>query len=179
MLKGSVRLAAIDADGKSFIDDITAGDVWFFPPGVPHSIQALDEGAEFILVFDDGDFSEDGTFLASEVFMRTPTSVMSKNLQVDVDAFKDVPTKELFIFNGTPAPANITEQNITSSAGSLSPQNGYTYHWSQQVPHTTEGGSVKILDSTTFPAASNFAAALVVLEPGAMREIHWHTTSDE
>lgn len=24
-----------------------------------------------------------------------------------------------------------------------------------------------------------FSAALVVLEPGAMREVHWHTTSDE
>ncbi|KAK9422566.1 putative Oxalate decarboxylase oxdD [Seiridium unicorne] len=179
MLKGSVRIAAIDTDGKSFIDDLTAGDVWFFPPGIPHSIQALDEGAEFILVFDDGDFSEDETFLATEVFMRTPTSVMSKNLQVDVDAFDDVPQKELFIFNGTPAPADIEEQNITSSSGSLSPLNGYSYHWSQQEPYTTEGGSVKILDPTTFPVASMFSAALVVLQPGAMREIHWHTTSDE
>lgn len=41
------------------------------------------------------------------------------------------------------------------------------------------GGSVKILDPTTFPVAENFAAALVVVQPGAMREIHWHTTSPE
>lgn len=41
------------------------------------------------------------------------------------------------------------------------------------------GGSVKIVDPTTFPAASNFAAALVTVQPGAMREIHWHTTSPE
>lgn len=40
--------------------------------GVPHSIQALDAGVEFLLVFDDGSFSEDNTFLASEVFMRNP-----------------------------------------------------------------------------------------------------------
>lgn len=40
--------------------------------GVPHSIQALDDGVEFLLVFDDGDFSEDNTFLASEVFLHTP-----------------------------------------------------------------------------------------------------------
>jgi oxalate decarboxylase family bicupin protein len=31
----------------------------------------------------------------------------------------------------------------------------------------------------TFPVAAKFSAALVTLEPGAMREIHWHTTSDE
>lgn len=41
------------------------------------------------------------------------------------------------------------------------------------------GGSVKILDPTTFPVAENFAAALVTVQPGAMREIHWHTTSPE
>jgi len=48
MLKGSVRLASIDENGQSFIDDISAGDVWFFPAGIPHSIQALDEGCEFL-----------------------------------------------------------------------------------------------------------------------------------
>ena len=81
MLKGSVRLAAVDENGQSFIDDISAGDVWFFPAGVPHSIQALDEGCEFLLVFDDGSFSEDGTFSASELFPRNPKEVLSKNLQ--------------------------------------------------------------------------------------------------
>lgn len=61
VLKGSVRLSAVNEKGESFIDDISAGDVWFFPAGVPHSIQALDEGCEFLLIFDDGTFSEDGT----------------------------------------------------------------------------------------------------------------------
>lgn len=40
--------------------------------GVPHSIQALDNGTEFLLVFDDGSFSEDNTFLATEVFLHNP-----------------------------------------------------------------------------------------------------------
>lgn len=69
---------------------------------------------------------------------------------------------------------------MTSSAGSLSgTTQAETYHWSQQAPYEVPGGSVKILDSTTFPVASNFAAALVTVQPGAMREIHWHTTSPE
>lgn len=54
-----------------------------------------------------------------------------------------------------------------------------TYHWSEQAPYEVPGGSVKILDPTTFPVAENFAAALVTVQPGAMREIHWHTTSPE
>ncbi|KAI5866467.1 Bicupin, oxalate decarboxylase/oxidase [Durotheca rogersii] len=179
VLKGSVRVAAIDQDGASFVDDVTAGDVWFFPQGVPHSLQALDEGAEFLLVFDSGDFSEETTFLATEMLLRTPVSVWAKDFQTDVSSFDDIPDDQKYIFNGTPAPANISEQNITSSAGALWGASAYTYHWSQQEFHNTTGGSVKILDPLTFPVAAQFSAALVVLEPGAMREVHWHTESDE
>ncbi|TVY89378.1 Oxalate decarboxylase, partial [Lachnellula willkommii] len=145
MLKGSVRLAAVNDNGESFIDDISAGDVWFFPAGVPHSIQALDEGSEFLIVFDDGTFSEDGTSLVSELFMRNPKEVLSKNLQTPVSAFDDLPDSELYIFNGTPAPANISAQNETGPAGILPVADSYSYHWSEQQPYTTPGGSVKIL----------------------------------
>jgi len=42
-----------------------------FPAGFPHSIQGLQpNGCEFLLVFDQGDFSEDGTFLLSETTAR-------------------------------------------------------------------------------------------------------------
>ncbi|OLN88292.1 Oxalate decarboxylase OxdD [Colletotrichum chlorophyti] len=179
VLKGSCRIAAMNEDGKSFVDDVTAGDVWFFPKGVPHSIQAFDQGTEFLLVFDEGDFSEENTFLASEVFLRNPLSVLSKNFKTEVAALDKIPKDQLYIFNGTPAPKEIEKQNQTSSAGSLVGAESYTYHWSQQEPFRVPGGSVKILDPQTFPIASNFSAALVTVEPGAMREIHWHTTSDE
>ncbi|SPQ25008.1 73d24f11-67ae-4dc9-a15d-3079efc6509e [Thermothielavioides terrestris] len=179
MLKGCVRVAAIDDEGRSFVDDVCAGDVWFFPAGIPHSIQAFDEGAEFLLVFDNGDFSEDGTFLVTELFLRNPIEVLSKDFRAPVDAFNNLPKDQLYIFNGTPAPKDISEQNTTSSAGAITGNGSLTYHWSQQKPYTVPGGSVKILDPLTFPAAKMFSAALVVVQPGALREIHWHTTSDE
>ncbi|KAF7558162.1 hypothetical protein G7Z17_g58 [Cylindrodendrum hubeiense] len=177
--KGCVRVAAINEEGKSFIDDVCAGDVWFFPAGVPHSLQAMDKGVEFLLVFDQGDFSEDETFLVSELFLRNPVSVLAKNFKTDTSAFDKKPTDQLYIFNGTPAPKDIEKQNITSSAGAIYGKDSYTYHWSLQEPHTVPGGSVKIIDPTTFPIAEGFSAALVVVQPGALREIHWHTTSDE
>ncbi|KAK8900862.1 hypothetical protein QC760_010626 [Botrytis cinerea] len=179
VLKGSVRLSAINENGESFIDDISAGDVWFFPAGIPHSIQALDEGCEFLLIFDEGDFSEYGTFLASEMFLRNPKSVLSKNFQTPVSSFDNLPSEQLFIFDGTPAPINISAQTQISTASPLPKKNSYTYHFSQQEPYNVPGGSVKIVDTTTFPIASNFAAALVTVQPGAMRELHWHLTSDE
>jgi oxalate decarboxylase family bicupin protein len=49
MLNGSARISAVNEDGQNFIDDITVGDVWFFPAGIPHSIQAFENGCEFLL----------------------------------------------------------------------------------------------------------------------------------
>ncbi|KAB8210274.1 Cupin [Aspergillus parasiticus SU-1] len=179
VLNGSCRIQAINENGETFIDDVTEGDVWFFPPGVPHSIQALDAGVEFLLVFDDGDFSEDNTFLASQVFSHNPRSVLAKNFDLPISAFNDIPEDELYIFPGTKAPKDIEEQNVTTAAGIVPLSQSYSYHFSEQPAHEVAGGSVKIVDPVTFPIATNFAAAIVTVKPGGMREIHWHPTSDE
>ncbi|KAG0126861.1 RmlC-like cupin domain-containing protein [Tuber indicum] len=179
MLNGSARIQAMNVDGQTFIDDVTKGDVWFFPSGVPHSIQGLENGTEFLLVFDDGEFSEDSTFLVSETFALNPKEVLTKNFQLPERAFDDIPEGELFIFPGTEAPEDIKKQNVTGPAGIIPNKESYSYHWSLQKPIKAPGGTVKILDSNTFPIAENFAAALVTIKPGAIREIHWHPDSDE
>jgi oxalate decarboxylase family bicupin protein len=179
MLKCSVRIASMNEAGESFVDDLQAGDVWFFPAGKPHSIQALEDGCEFLLVFDEGDFSEDNTFLVSELFLRNPKSVLAKDLRVDISAFDNLPQNQLYIFPGTPAPKNISEQNITGPAGVIPKKTEYSYHFSQQKAYEVPGGSVKIIDTLNFPTANDFAAALFTIKPGAMRELHWHTVADE
>ncbi|KAI9849810.1 MAG: hypothetical protein M1837_000022 [Sclerophora amabilis] len=181
VINGSVRVQAVNEEGQTMVDDLNAGDVWFFPAGVPHSLQALDDGVEFLLVFDDGEFSEENTFLASELFLRNPRSVLSKNLNVDLSAFDNLADDQLWIFNGTAAPANIQKQNITGAAGVIPRDRSYTYHFSEQEPFEVPGGggNVKIVDPLTFPIAEKFSAALVTVRPGAMREIHWHINSDE
>lgn len=151
----------------------------FFPSGVPHSIQGLENGTEFMLIFDDGSFSEDSTFGISETFSRNPKEVLAKNFQLSLAEFEDIPEEEQFIFPGKPAPKDIKEQNVTGEAGPISNAEQYSYHWSQQEPVECPGGTVKILDSSTFPIAENVAAALLTIRPGSIREIHWHTSSDE
>lgn len=67
VLDGQVRVTAIDYEGGNFIDDLKRGDLWYFPSGVPHSLQGLgDNGTEFLLIFDDGNFSEESTFILSD-----------------------------------------------------------------------------------------------------------------
>ncbi|MGA8619229.1 MAG: cupin domain-containing protein [Candidatus Sulfotelmatobacter sp.] len=52
MLYGNARITAVDQNGRSFVSAVSDGDLWLFPPGVPHSIQGLGpDGCEFLLVF--------------------------------------------------------------------------------------------------------------------------------
>lgn len=60
-------MTALDPDGGSFMDDLEAGDLWYFPAGHPHSLQGLSpNGTEFLLIFDNGHFSEESTFLLTD-----------------------------------------------------------------------------------------------------------------
>ena len=90
MLYGTARITAIDLDGKSFVADVKRNDLWFFPSGIPHSIQGLNpDGCEFMLVFDDGEFSESETVLLSDAMAHLPPEVLSKNFGVGEQAFSE------------------------------------------------------------------------------------------
>jgi oxalate decarboxylase len=71
MLAGRARITAIDQDGHNFIADVGEGDLWNFPDGIRHSIQGLKDGCKFLLVFDDGNFSENKTFLIRALSQRS------------------------------------------------------------------------------------------------------------
>ena len=179
MLAGRARITAIDSDGRNFISDIGEGDIWTFPSGIPHSIQGLADGCEFLLVFDDGDFSENETFLLTDWFAHTPPAVLAMNFGVPESAFAKIPTDvdhTRYIFNSE-VPGAIATTAVTSPAGRV--PISYAHALSAQKPIKAAGGEVRIVDSRNFPPAYTIAAAIVDIEPGAMRELHWHPTTDE
>jgi oxalate decarboxylase len=186
MLAGHARITCIDADGHNFIDDLSVGDLWNFRAGLPHSIQALADGCEFLIVFDDGMFSENETFLLTDWFDHTPVEVLAKNLGVSESALTGLPkdpNHERYIFNGQ-VPPPIADDVVLSADGKAPVRAGegpssMTYRLLEQEPVEVPGGRVRIVDSSNFPAASTIAAALVELDQGAMRELHWHPTNDE
>jgi oxalate decarboxylase len=177
MLYGSARITAIDPQGRNFVDDVGVGDLWYFAPGIPHSIQGLgSDGCEFLLVFDDGSFDEDNTFLISDWFQHVPAEVLGKNFGVPASLFGHTPDpSELYIFSA-PVPGPLDADKI---AGATPVPQSFSHRMMAQEPIRTRGGTVRITDSSVFPVSKTIAAALVELEPGAMRELHWHPNTDE
>lgn len=179
MIEGTARITAVDAEGRGFVDDVKAGDLWVFPGGIPHSIQGVgDDGAFFLLVFDDGNFNEFETFLLTDWMHHTDPEVLAKNFNVDKEVFKAVPPKELFLFE-RPLPRPLAEEKAQVEAVTGGVSNPFAFFTNSVQPtKITKGGEVKIIDAKLFPA-SNIAAAIVTLKPGGLRELHWHPNEDE
>jgi oxalate decarboxylase len=177
MLYGSARITAVDAKGRNFVDDVGVGDLWYFPSGIPHSIQGLSpDGCEFLLVFDDGDFDENNTFNISDWFKHTPNEVLGKNFGVPAALFGHTPDpSERYIFPA-PVPGPLSADKIP---GATAVPQRFSHRLMAQEPIKTSSGTVRISDSSTFPVSTTIAAALVEVDPGAMREMHWHPNTDE
>ncbi len=180
MLSGKARVTLMQPEGKMFVDDIQQGDLWYFPAGLPHSIQGLEgDGCEFLLVFDQGDFSEDTTFLISEFLAHTPPEVVQKNMGWNRQQWDKLPPTQLYIFPGT-LPGTL-EEDKRALGSHLETEKQYTFKGMSTMKPTAEnaGGAVRIVDSRNFPVSANIAAAMVTLKPGGLREMHWHPNESE
>jgi len=183
MLSGSARITCIDLEGRAFVDDVAKDDLWFFPTGIPHSIQGLPpDGAEFLLVFDDGGFSEADTTLIADYTRHTPPEVLAKNWGVPQNAIQGIynqPPDGHYIFQ-LPVPGSL-EEDRRAAAGSkgLSPHK-FSFRLGDMAPNFhNKSGEVRIVDSRNFPVANAIASAHVVVKPGGLRELHWHPNADE
>ncbi|PTB43698.1 uncharacterized protein TrAFT101_002252 [Trichoderma asperellum] len=174
---GHVTVSAVNENGGYEVAELGYGDIWYFPKGVAHSVQGLDDENEFLLVFDDGDFDKIGTtFHVDDWIAHTPRSVLAKNFGVDESVFDSIPAADPYIINGT-----ISTHNVTGASPPLSGDSSFVYRTLQHSPEKIggSGGELHKIDSTNFPISKTIAAALITLKPGALRELHWHPNAAE
>ena len=63
VIDGRCQTMVLDPSGASEINNYEPGDLWYFAKGHGHSIQTIgDKPCHFILSFDNGAFSEHGTY---------------------------------------------------------------------------------------------------------------------
>ncbi len=179
MTNGRCRVTVLDPQGRAYVQDVEAGDLWYFPAGFPHSLQGLGpEGAEFVLVFDEGDQSEYGTLLLTDWLAHTSPELLAKNFGVPQDTFKNIPLQDLWIFQGKePGPLS-ADQEAVASAGL--PPYPFTYRLTASAPlKQNASGTIQLADSNIFKVSKTIAAAIETIKPGGVREMHWHPNADE
>ncbi len=183
MLKGTARVTLLSPDGSMFVDDVNEGDLWIFPAGSPHSIQGIGpDGCEFLLVFNQGSFSEESTFLLSDWLKHTPPEVIAKNTGLSAESVAKLPKGDpLYIFPSTvPTQSLQQDEAEVSSRAPVKPKHRYTFKASTMLPtFAASKGNVKIVDVRNFPASPKISGGIVTLKPGGMREMHWHPNASE
>ncbi len=178
VIEGRVRITVIDPQGGSEISDTGPGDIWYFPRGHGHVLECLgDEPTHFILIFDNGYFSEFGTFSISDWLGHVPKALLAKNFGLAESDFDGFPTAEVYFARGTKPPPAAP----LPLAGALnSPPDTHVYRMLAQEPHSIHsGGREWRVGAEKFPVSQTMTGVVLDLEPGALRELHWHPTADE
>jgi oxalate decarboxylase len=177
VIEGHCRVTVIDPAGGAETADFGPGDVWYFPRGHGHSIQGLGPGdCSFILVFDNGRFSEYATFSVTDWLARTPPEVRAKNLGLPASALERLPPGEVYIAKG-PVPPPLPADPPPGSADA--PALTHRYRLLAQKPLRFPGGEVRVASAKEFPISTTMTGVLMRLDPGALRELHWHPNADE
>ncbi len=177
VLEGRVRTSVIDPQGYAEINEFEPGDVWYFPRGHGHMLECLgDKPTHFILIFDNGYFSEFGTFSITDWMGHTPKELLAKNFGLPASAFDSFPKDEVYFARGKVPP----EKAAAPLQGNKFPPLTHKYELLSQPPHSTfKGGREWRVDASRFPISKTVTGVILDLEPGGLRELHWHPTSDE
>ncbi|KLT64697.1 cupin domain-containing protein [Pedobacter sp. BMA] len=178
VLTGSMRNTLVHPDGTSYIDNFEPGDVWYFPRGYGHALEATgNTECHFILIFDNGNFSEDHTFSVTDFIAHTPKEIVAQNLGLTLEEVALLPTKEAyFALGANPDDSAAIAQPRTYPA--LTSTHRYPLH--AQAPRVIPGaGKQRLVSQNEFPISKTITGSLLELEPGALREMHWHPNADE
>jgi oxalate decarboxylase len=178
ILDGQCQVIVLDPDGLLDVVNCASGDLWFFPKGHAHAISTLgDAPCHAILTFDDGLYSERGTFGLSDWLSRFDAATLARNFAVPAASFAAFPQGETYINQGdvialdSPAARTVNE---------LPPEKSHCYRLMAAKPlRSFPGGTLHLASAREFPVSASMTGLITRLQPGAMQELHWHPNANE
>jgi oxalate decarboxylase len=175
--RGRVRTTVLSPGGYRETNDFEPGDVWYFPRGHGHMLECLgNEPCHFVLIFDNGYFSEFGTFSITDWIGHSSRELLAKNFGLPASSFDGFPKKEVYFAQGARPPIPAAEPLGGEDHG---PRTHRYRLFADQPRIDNKGGRIWVVDSRQFPISKTITGAILDLEPGAVRELHWHPTADE
>lgn len=113
---------------------------------------------------------------------HTPRDVLAENFGWNASAFDNTPTTDPYIVSTSkdywPSLEEARQAIGANPKGDV--DTPYLYELSKVEPTKAPGGGgwVKTTDYRQFPASETLASALIHVEPGALRELHWHKEAE-
>ncbi len=176
VIAGRCQTVVLDPSGQTEVNNYGPGDLWFFPKGHGHSIQTIgDAPCHFMLSFDNGAFSEHGTFSITDWIDLTPKDMLARNFGITQAAFDSFPKGETYIQSGPVLPAS---QAIDAP-------------WPRESTHKFallkdvrsrrdfDGGTFNVATVDEWPISATMSGGLMVIKPGQMKELHWNPNANE
>ena len=178
VMAGNCQVVVVDPAGELDVANYGPGDLWYFPKGHAHAISTLgDTPCHAILTFDDGLFSERGTFGISDWVSRVDASTLALNFGVPAASVAAFPQGETYINQGEVIPLDSDEAR---SVQELPPTRSHQYRLMAQKPwRSFPGGTLHLASAREFPMSTTMTGLIIRLQPGAMQELHWHPNANE
>ncbi|MBR0832541.1 cupin domain-containing protein [Bradyrhizobium manausense] len=178
VVDGHCQVTVVDPEGQLEVVNLGLGDLWFFPKGHSHAIQTLGPApCHAILAFDDGLYSEHGTFGISDWMSRYDAPTLSQALGVSTETFSPNPKAETYIMQGEVLALDGPQAKV---ARALDRDRTHRFALMAQKPRvSTAGGQLYVASAKEFPVSSTMTGTVLKLKPGAMHEPHWHTDANE
>lgn len=176
VIEGHCQTVVLDPSGASEINNFGPGDLWYFPKGHGHSIQTIgDKPCHFILSFDNGAFSEHGTFSITDWINVTPKEMLALDFGVPKDVFDAFPPGETYIQAGP----ILTPAQATEAPWPKESTHKFSLLKDSKANRDFDGGKFRLATVDEFPASKTMSGGLMVLKPGAMRNLHWNVNANE
>ncbi len=176
VLDGQCQTVVLTPEGTSEINNYKPGDLWFFPKGHGHAIQTIgDKPCHFLLSFDNGAFSEHGTFSITDWINVTPKEMLALDFGIPTDAFDAFPKGETYIQAGPVIPVS---EALDAPWPKESTHKFELLH-DRRAVRDFDGGEFRLATVDEWPISKDMSGGRMIIKPGAMRKLHWNVNANE
>ena len=176
VIDGHCQTVVLDPSGQTEVNNYGPGDLWYFPKGHGHAIQPIgDKPCHFILSFDNGAFSEHGTFSVTDWVNVTPKDMLGLNFGLSPAVFDAFPKGETYIQSGPILPVS----EAVDAPWPKESTHKFSLLSDKRAKRAFEGGSLHLATVEEWPIAKTMSGGLMVIKPGQIKELHWNPNANE